>query len=91
MMDCLKCGACCRVFGIVEVEGDDDMPWWLTVPTELGYRRMRTAGFTCVCLCKDNRCCMYHCRPEVCKRFAPGSELCKMARKQDQLVLREEQ
>jgi Fe-S-cluster containining protein len=78
---CKRCGACCRVFGVVEVTEADKVPKKLTVPCELGYRRMKTKGFVCRCLKGDAECGIYVIRPIVCRRFRPGSVLCKMARR----------
>ena len=80
-MNCLRCGACCRAFGIVEIADCDQISEDLTAATELGYARMKTDGFVCCCL-KDNICTIYDNRPIVCRKFTPHSDLCKMARVQ---------
>lgn len=80
MVDCFDCGVCCRVFGVVEVTaGDVRVPVEFTEETELGYRRMRTVGFACVCLGVGNRCLIYGCRPRVCVDFVRGGKLCLLA------------
>lgn len=80
---CTDCGACCRVFGIVEVTGDDLLehgtPQGVTTFNELGYRRMLTDGFKCCCLLDSNWCYIYDLRPSVCRRFPRGGDLCHMA------------
>jgi hypothetical protein len=82
--NCLECGACCRAFGIVEVTAlDIGVPQRLTAETELGYRRMKTESFTCCCLGEHNICLIYLNRPQVCRRFEVGGELCLMARKRE--------
>jgi Fe-S-cluster containining protein len=78
--ECLLCGACCSAFGVVEVFPEDEMPDSFTTATEMGYRRMRTNGFTCICLTEDKACDIYENRPQACRRFEPGGELCQMAR-----------
>ena len=85
--DCLACGACCKVFGIVELTANDDVPQDFRVPTELGYDRMRTVDFVCACLEHDNKCAIYERRPEVCRRFQNGGELCEMARQRHNNML----
>jgi Fe-S-cluster containining protein len=81
-LDCLTCGACCKVFAIVEIAADDRIPLDLVQPTGLGYAMMRLKpnSFECVCLEADNRCAIYESRPGVCRRFAVGSDLCHLAR-----------
>lgn len=85
--DCLSCGACCRVFGVVEVTTDEieSFPDKI-VSTELGYWRMKTNGFVCTCLSSDNKCSIYETRPRVCKAFMRGGELCLMAINQYALI-----
>ena len=82
---CLRCSACCQVFGIYELCEGDNVPAYLTAETELGYRRMKTHGFHCCCL-DDHTCTIYEDRPAVCRLFQPGSELCKMARAQQSIA-----
>lgn len=78
--ECLDCGACCKVFGIVEVEMSDICAHKdLVVSCELGYCRMKTNGFHCIALQHDNKCSIYETRPVVCRRLQRGGELCKMA------------
>ena len=77
---CLDCAACCQVFGIVEIDPVEDLvPRQLTTRTELGYRRMQTVGFRCVCLQPDWRCSIYDQRPRVCRNLRRGMRLCQMA------------
>lgn len=80
MMECKKCGCCCRAFGIVEIADNDLTPLYLTTSTELGYRRMKTFGFRCICLDEDMSCGIYEQRPSVCRNFNAGGELCHLAR-----------
>jgi Fe-S-cluster containining protein len=80
--DCLDCGACCKAFGIYEVCPSDPTPKHLTVPTELGYARMKVIDFTCIALNHDNCCNIYDDRPSACRKLVPGGDLCLMARKQ---------
>ena len=78
--DCLACAACCKAFGIVEItDADIQVPIELTAITELGYRRMITIGFDCICLQPDNKCSIYERRPRICHSLMRGGELCKMA------------
>lgn len=86
MYNCLDCGACCRVFGVVEINQNDDVPSELRVQTELGYERMVTVDFVCVCLCLNNQCSIYDKRPAVCRLFQVGGNLCEMARRQQQKI-----
>jgi hypothetical protein len=88
-MDCNRCASCCRAFGIIEISGGDTVPEEFTVPTCLGYSRMRTDGFNCCCLgWKDGQesCSIYENRPWVCQHFVPGSELCTLARSRFNLM-----
>jgi Fe-S-cluster containining protein len=86
MAECKRCGACCRVWGIYEVTASD----MARVPERLrkrcslypGCHMMRTRGFACAAL-RARGCSIYEDRPAVCRRFRPGSELCRMAREQD--------
>lgn len=79
-MNCNRCGACCKAFGIVEVASGDNIQDELTLNTELPYRIMKTNDFVCVCLKEDNFCSIYENRPAVCKIVEPGGTICKMAR-----------
>jgi len=92
-MKCKKCGACCRVWGIVEVTNADKakIPKSMYQKCELYPHglMMKTYGFTCTALSQDNRCRIYGRRPSVCHRFKPGSLLCCMAREQDRKTRRE--
>ncbi len=80
--DCLACGACCKVFAVVEVTKKDRIPLHLVMDTELAYKTMRVKrdSFECVCLGEGNICSIYENRPAVCRRFEVGSYLCRLAR-----------
>jgi Fe-S-cluster containining protein len=83
-MKCQRCGACCRVFGIVELtENDTQIPKKLRRTSCLGYDMMKIKNFKCI-VQDGNDCSIYNDRPEICRKFRPGSYLCIEARKQDE-------
>ena len=91
--DCENCGACCRCFPIFALESDaerepkireagircDD---FLGEKGKVAYR-LHPLPFldTCAFLKEDQLCRIYESRPEVCRRFEPGSDQCLEARK----------
>lgn len=87
-MKCKKCGACCRVWGLYELTKADTarVPkhLWQKCHLYRGGGMMKPIGFACVAQMQDGRCDIYDRRPAVCRRFKPGSELCVMAREQDE-------
>ena len=85
--ECKRCGACCSVFCIVELTKADKrrIPEFMTesYPLVPGGRMMRADGFVCheLAIVEDKTgCSIYDIRPEVCRKFQPGSELCLKAR-----------
>lgn len=82
--DCIECGACCKAFGIYEVNafdikrlGEDSN---LTQKSHLYPEggMMKTKDFACVALC-GTKCSVYDKRPMVCRVFKRGSVECRMA------------
>ena len=84
MIECKRCGACCSVFCVVELTKEDErrIPDKYTEPYPLipGVRMMKTTGF--VCQQHVHGCAIYSIRPEICRNFQPGSELCLKAQAQ---------
>lgn len=90
--DCESCGACCRCYPIFALEGDalrepqiakngircDD---FLGKKGEVAYR-LHPLPFldACAFLGDDQLCRIYETRPELCRRFEPGSSQCVEAR-----------
>ena len=83
-MNCIKCSACCKVFGVYELTEFDmrRVSRKLTRKSHL-YEMggvMKTRGFRCVALTKKG-CSIYKNRPAVCRRFEVDSIECRMAKK----------
>lgn len=95
--DCDSCGACCRTFPIFAAEHDAQreprirdegrrLPLWLATP-DWDYQLFPLPFHeTCCFLDGANRCTIYATRPDVCRRFEPGSKQCQDARKQRGLM-----
>ena len=85
--DCTKCGACCCFkwsWPVLRRDRSDAT----NIPKEMqreDYPLMKTIDGRCVALkgeMGDKVCCkIYNDRPNSCRKFTPGSELCKEARK----------
>ncbi len=91
--ECDGCGACCRTFPIFASETDAQrepriavegrqLSGWLA--TEQWTYQLFPLPFheTCCFLDGDNRCTIYATRPDVCRRFEPGSDQCQEARRE---------
>ncbi|MAO84316.1 MAG: zinc/iron-chelating domain-containing protein [Myxococcales bacterium] len=91
--DCENCGACCRCFPIFAVEIDaereprirkagvrcDD---FLGEEGKVAYRLFPLfRKEACVFLKEDQLCRIYETRPDACRRFEPGGEQCRQARR----------
>lgn len=85
---CKNCkAACCKVFGIYELNEEDrkrvPRKHWTTYKLYPGWALMKTKNFQCTILdAETNKCSLYDKRPSICRRFEPGSKLCKIARKE---------
>lgn len=83
-MNCLECGACCKVDLVVEViRGLDQVPLDYMEPIifdgEEIWAMRKSKG---VCLAYDlekKRCKIYKLRPMVCRDFKPGCRDCEIA------------
>ena len=84
--DCEKCGACCSFkwsWPIFKRDRSDA----IGIPIEMqrtDYPLMKTENNRCVALDGEVgskvKCSVYNCRPQACRLFEPGSELCLEAR-----------
>jgi Fe-S-cluster containining protein len=94
--DCDSCGACCKTFPIFASEADACREPRLRAEAGLLPVSYQTAQWkyrlhplpfleTCCFLDSDNRCSIYATRPDVCRRFAAGSEQCQQARERQGL------
>lgn len=95
--ECDGCGACCRTFPIfaslpdarreprVAAEGRELPPDQRTA--EWHYRLYPLPFLeACAFLDAGDRCDIYPTRPDVCRRFAAGSEQCQQARQRQGLM-----
>ena len=75
---CVACGNCCHL--VVELTAADDVPEFMVVEHG-GLRCMDQMGDgACVALDPATRLCtIYDRRPQTCRDFARGSELCRLA------------
>jgi hypothetical protein len=71
--ECDKCGACCRELRIEPITAEDINREPLLNVIDFGAKG-------CSMLCNDNTCSIYLTRPDVCRRFEPGSVACNLAR-----------
>ena len=93
MYDCENCGACCRCYPIFALASDaerepqireagvrcDD---FLGEEGSVAYRLFPLfRKQACVFLKDDQLCRIYETRPETCRKFEPGSEQCREARR----------
>ena len=89
--DCMDCGACCRCFPIFATEDDVVLEPQIKekgirvenfLRTDRVAYRMHPLPFleACAFLKEDKLCRIYETRPEVCRKFEPGSEQCIEAR-----------
>ncbi|MBG6083168.1 YkgJ family cysteine cluster protein [Rubrivivax gelatinosus] len=82
---CVSCGACCAYsYDWPEFEEEDDLDG---VPVEMcdcDHGRMKCVGDRCVALegviGQAVRCAIYAGRPNVCRRFLPGTDACTQVR-----------
>src|SRR5262245_37038124 len=94
--ECDGCGACCRTFPIFAAQTDADrepriaaegrkLPQALT--TGEWHYRLYPLPFleACCFLDGEDRCAIYATRPDVCRRFAAGSDQCQQARERQGL------
>jgi Fe-S-cluster containining protein len=90
--DCDNCGACCKTFPIFAANGDADREPRIRSETLKLANHIATPDYayrlfplpfheTCCFLDTDSRCTIYASRPDVCRRFAAGSEQCQEARR----------
>ncbi len=84
--DCSGCGACCMGTPVPPFEPGEEARWNLT-PAQLRPIRDRIAGgqqfdrLPCVWFdSQTRRCRHYEQRPDACRRFEPGSTLCRLSR-----------
>jgi len=81
---CNTCGACCRGLEVDAGEFGDDVPAHLTKEDRLLGLVMRTRKGQCIALRGtigvSTRCSIYEDRPQVCRDFSPGCELCLVSR-----------
>lgn len=81
---CIECGACCKSFGIYEVNEFDikrlgcDSKLIQKSDTNPEVGIMKTKSFACVAL-NGTKCSVYEKRPMVCRVFKRGSLECRMA------------
>ena len=85
--DCKSCGACCAFkwsWPVFKRDRSDAV----NIPNEMvrtDYPLMKTENNQCVALdgkVGESVCCkIYNDRPNSCRKFEPGSDLCKEARK----------
>lgn len=82
--ECRRCGACCRIEGIVRLadedvgrmsemlglsEGDFIAAWTEIAPDRKGLVLKDAPDGACIMLTADNRCRVYGARPEKCRTF----------------------
>ena len=82
--ECLRCGACCRIEGIVRLAdgdiasmaallgiGEDEFiaNWTDIAPDRRGLVLKDASDGACIMLTGDNRCRVYEARPEKCRTF----------------------
>ncbi len=88
----MDCGACCRCFPIFASESDAERePKIKDEGIRIDdYLRKGLIAFrlyplpfldTCAFLNEDKLCRIYETRPEVCRKFEPGSDQCIEARR----------
>jgi hypothetical protein len=70
---CDKCGACCRTLVVAPITEQD-------INREPLLKVIDFGAVGCSLLCNDNTCSVYMTRPDVCRRFEPGSFACNLAR-----------
>lgn len=85
-LDCQSCGACCKGLGVDVSTSDEDVPQYMVKDDRLMGPQMRVRKGACIALrglIGSKVCCsIYEGRPQVCRDFDPGSDLCMWARKQ---------
>ena len=89
--ECDGCGACCGTFPIfasgtdaqreprIAAEGKELAPWLQTPEWRIQLFPLPFHSACCF-LDQESRCDIYDNRPDVCRRFAAGSEQCQEAR-----------
>jgi len=93
--DCMKCGACCAYWPNIpvretEVKDIDERLKLYLKPSSLEPRglSMKFVEGSTRCVALEGqlgvsvKCSIYDIRPPVCRRFEPGSDLCKKARRE---------
>lgn len=91
--DCMKCGACCAYWHNIPVREKEvkDIDKRLKIylkpsPLEPRGLSMKSVEGTKRCVGLEGivgqsvKCSIYDIRPPVCRRFEPGSDLCKKVR-----------
>ena len=81
---CDTCGGSCCKFLIIPLPSwDADVVEWFSYHGKIillsGIPRWIRLDVRCDKLGPDNRCTIYDQRPEVCRRFKPGSHNCRDA------------
>jgi len=85
-LDCVSCGACCAYSESWPVFiGDGDGEGIPDELIDLEHERMQSHGNRCTALVGEigirAYCCVYDCRPLVCREFQAGSDDCIMVRR----------
>jgi hypothetical protein len=89
--ECDGCGACCKTFPVFAAQADaerESRVWAEALPLaphvatpDYAYRLFPLPFHEACCfLAGDDRCTIYATRPDVCRRFAAGSDQCQEAR-----------
>ncbi len=85
MLPCDTCGgACCRFVVVAIGELTADQRRWAEMrgPVDFAYKGafLWRLPVACQNLAEDGMCRIYASRPDVCREFEVGGELCKKAR-----------
>lgn len=91
--DCIKCGVCCSYFHNIPILPEEVSlidnnlkQYTLVSPLQANGLSMKFVEGTKRCIAlegevgKSVSCSVYEIRPPVCRRFEPGSDLCKKVR-----------
>jgi uncharacterized protein len=79
---CVGCGACCWWLTVPPDSGNDaiDDAWWESLPEALQEEINATEGWGKPCVWLDQetrRCKHYDLRPQTCRLFEPGCDVCE--------------
>lgn len=81
-LNCLDCGACCKVVMIpIEGIGEDEINWLNMHEGLMVQDGKLIIRSRCKNLLPDNKCAIYWKRPMVCSDFPIGGESCLSSRK----------